>query len=64
MQLALANSEEDFDAQAAIWNDTRFGASMLPKRWNGRLFLASDEVSNVLLQDRLPVEGAGSWWRC
>jgi hypothetical protein len=23
MQLALTNPEEDFDAQAAIWNDTR-----------------------------------------
>lgn len=34
MQLALVNPEEDFDAQAAIWNDTRTGADILLKRWN------------------------------
>lgn len=59
MQLALANPDEDFDAQAAIWRDTKLGASILLKRWNVRLFLANDEASNVLLQDRTPVVGAG-----
>lgn len=64
MQLALTNPEEDFDAQAAIWNDTRIGAGILLKRWNVRLFLANDEASNVLLQQRTPVVGAGKWVRC
>lgn len=59
MQLALSNPEEDFDAQAAIWRDTRLGASILLKRWNVRFFLADDDASNVLLQEQTPVVGAG-----